>query len=117
MARLNLRIVAGTDGIITDIEGDSLEMLGWEPAELVGQNVVEIIPFKYREAHDAGMTRFVADGSKKEMGSWLEVEARRRDGQVQPVTFVVTERAGVLEGLLETPSDPRLPTLDERDET
>jgi PAS domain S-box-containing protein len=113
MARLNMRVVARPDGTITDIDGDSLEMLGWEPDELVGKSVVEIIPFKYREAHAAGIARFAADGSKKAMGSWLEVEARQRDGQVQPVTFVVTERAGMLEALLETPADPRLPTLDD----
>jgi PAS domain S-box-containing protein len=114
MARL--RIHAGRDGIITEIEGDCVEILAWEPDDLLGQDVVEIIPFKMREAHAAGMGRYIADGSKQVMGSWLEVEARRKDGQVIPVTFCVTERAGVLEALLETPADPRLPTLDEQDE-
>jgi PAS domain S-box-containing protein len=113
MARLNVRIMANTEGTIIEVEGDAMGMLAWEADDLVGENVAEIIPFKYREAHAAGMTRFVTDGTKKAMGSWLEVEARRKDGQVQPVTFVVTERAGILEALLETPADPGLPTLDD----
>jgi PAS domain S-box-containing protein len=107
------RILANRDGIITEIEGDCFEILAYEPAELIGENVVEIIPFKYREAHAAGMGRYLGDGSKKAMGSWLEVEARRKDGQVQPVTFCVTERHGLLEALLETPHDPTLPSLDD----
>jgi PAS domain S-box-containing protein len=108
-----VRIIADREGTITEIEGDCHEILAWEPGELIGGNVREIIPFKYREAHEAGMGRYLGDGSKKAMGSWLDVEARRKDGQVQPVTFVVTERHGMLEALLETPHDPSLPTLDE----
>jgi hypothetical protein len=46
------------------------------------------------------------------MGSWLEVQARRKDGNTIDVTFCVTERDGMVEALIETPADPNLPGLE-----
>ena len=110
MARLVL--IAKREGEIIDLEGDVSEILGWNPAELVGLSVTTIIPFKYRERHAAGWERWTKTGVKRAMGSWLEVSARRKDGNTIPVTFCVTERGGNLEAVIETPADPTLPPIE-----
>lgn len=110
MARLVVQ--ANQDGTIVSLEGNIKEILGWEVGDLLGKSVEELIPYKYRERHRAGLQRWVKTKQKSAMGSWIEVQARRSDGNVIPVTFCVTERKGVLEAILETPSDPELPNLD-----
>jgi PAS domain S-box-containing protein len=109
VARLIIR--ANQQGEILEAEGDVLEVLAWEPDEIIGQNVEVIIPYKFRELHQAGMERWTSTKEKRAMGSWLEVQARRKDKQVINVTFCVTERNGILEAILETPSDPELPDV------
>jgi len=111
MARLT--ITADDDGNIIELEGDVEAILGWDPEELLRKPVVEVIPFKYREQHAAGWERWRTTGQKRAMGSWIEVEARRADGNVIPVSFCVTERQGICQAIIETPSDPALPTLDD----
>ena len=110
MARLT--IIANHDGDITDTHGAVSEILGWDPEELIGLPVSTIIPFKYRERHASGWERWTETGVKKAMGTWLEVSARRKDGNTIPVTFCVTERGGSLEAFIETPADPTLPPID-----
>ena len=65
MARLV--VIATREGEIIDLEGDVSEILGWNPAELVGLSVTTIIPFKYRERHAAGWERWTKTGVK---GPW-----------------------------------------------
>lgn len=100
MARLTVTI--STEAKIVALEGDCLAMLGWEPEELLGQDVSEIVPFKYRERHAAGWDRYQRTKEKRAMGSWLEVEARRRDGNVVPISFCVTERDGLISAIMES---------------
>jgi hypothetical protein len=109
MARLVIR--AKASGEIVGVEGDCLEVLAWEAEDLLGEDVVVIIPYKFRELHHAGLERWNGTKEKRAMGSWLEVQARRKDKQVINVTFCVTERKGILEAILETPSDPQLPDV------
>jgi PAS domain S-box-containing protein len=109
VARLTIR--SDLAGKIIGLEGDSVEILAWEAEELIGQNVSVIIPFKYKESHHAGLGNYARTKEKRAMGSWLEVQAKRNDKQVINVTFCVTERNGILEAILETPSDPELPDV------
>lgn len=111
MARL--AISADQSGTIVKVQGDVEVVLGWKPDDLVGQPIVEIIPFKYRERHAAGWDRWINTGEKRVMGEWLELEARRKDGNTISVTFCVTSHPEFLEAILETPADPELPHLDE----
>ena len=50
-------IKADREGNIIKLEGDVEAILGWDPEELLGKPIVEIIPFKYRERHAAGWKR------------------------------------------------------------
>lgn len=106
-------IKADREGNIIKLEGDVEAILGWDPEELLGKPIVEIIPFKYRERHAAGWKRWCTTGQKMVMGSWVRVEARRADGNEIEVNFCITERAGMVQAIVETPASPRLPTLDD----
>ena len=103
MARLT--ITGDGDGNIIELDGEVEAILGWSPSELLGKSIAEIIPYKYRKRHAAGWERWCTTQQKRAMGSWIEVEARRADGNVIPVTFCVTERKGVVQAVLELRSD------------
>ncbi len=94
-------ISADEDGIITAVEGDVAEMVGWDVDDLVGEDIEVVIPKKFRERHHSALDNYVATGRKKAMGSWVEVEALHKSGETLPIMLVVTERGGVLQGILE----------------
>ncbi|MDF2156055.1 PAS domain S-box protein [Vibrio sp. CAU 1672] len=108
-----MTITSDTDGKIVELEGDVTKILGWEIKELIGKPVIEIIPFKHRERHNAGWERWNKKSTKKAMGSWLQVDARRVDGNTLPVELCITERSHVVTAIIETPADITLPRLDE----
>ncbi len=97
----SMMISADEDGIITAVEGDVAEMLGYDAADLIGEDIEVVVPPKYHERHHSSLDNYVATGKKKAMGSWVAVEALHRSGEILPVMLVVTERDGVLQGILE----------------
>jgi PAS domain S-box-containing protein len=99
--RMMMTVDANEDGIITGVRGDVEAMTGWTEPDLVGQDIDVLMPRKFRERHHSSLDTYVATGKKKAMGSWVEVEALHRDGSTIPIMLVVTERAGVLQGIIE----------------
>jgi PAS domain S-box-containing protein len=97
-------MTADSEGNNTAVTGEVITILGYASNELVGRSIETIIPDKYRADHRAGMSRYQSAGTKKVMGSWLNVQALHKDGNEIEVTFCVTERQGVLEAILETPA-------------
>lgn len=76
-------------------------MTGWTEAELIGQDIDTVIPPKYRERHHSALDSYVSTGRKKTMGSWVAVECLRKDGSTVPIMLVVTEKNGLLQGIME----------------
>jgi PAS domain S-box-containing protein len=59
---------------------------GWGVDEVIGQRMSEIImPTEMREAHEAGLARFMDTGTARLIGSRIEVMAMRRNGDVFPI--------------------------------
>ena len=80
---------------IVAVSGPALELLGWSEQQLVGQRLLAVIPPDYREAHLAGFTRNVVEGSGRLLGIPLDLPALRTDGAEVPVTLTLTRhRAG-----------------------
>ena len=70
------------------------ELLGWEPAALVGQRLTVLIPPELREAHLAGFSRLQVTGEPRILGSVVQVPALRRDGSTVEVALVIDQLAG-----------------------
>ena len=87
--------------MVLGVDGDLEALLGWDD-DLIGEFVTTLIPFKMREAHLAAFESYAETGHKKAMGSWLNVDGRHRDHSLIPILLCVTERDGLLEGLIES---------------
>jgi len=66
-------------------------IFGYSRDELAGQSLLIIIPEKYRDAHAAGVKRYLDGGRPKIFGHGLELEGLRKDGSVFPVELKIHE--------------------------
>ncbi|MEJ7746226.1 MAG: PAS domain S-box protein, partial [Luteimonas sp.] len=88
-------IVGGiTDGLLTSDESSKIvsannaatTMFGYGEGELVGLDVKVLMPPDFRDAHDAGMRRFLRDGTTRVIGQGaVELTGLRRDGSRFPI--------------------------------
>ncbi|HIV70935.1 MAG TPA: PAS domain S-box protein [Candidatus Aquabacterium excrementipullorum] len=78
-------------GRITEWNRQAEEMLGWERAEAVGQELDRVIvPEALREAHRHGLKRYLSTGVAKVLNQRVELAALRRDGTEVPVEIRIT---------------------------
>jgi PAS domain S-box-containing protein len=73
------------------------EVVGWDPADLVGRRVVTLIPPALREAHVAGFSRHLSTGEAHALGVPLDLPVLRKDGTEVMCRFLV-ERAPLTQG-------------------
>jgi len=79
-------------GTITDWNTQAENIFGWTRTEAVGTKLKElIIPYDHRDAHTAGLERFLRTGQGTILGHRLEIDAIRRDGREFKVELSVTE--------------------------
>ena len=83
-------IISGSDGFITDTNPMAWTIFGYEPGEMVGLALVDMMPVDYRERHLAGIRRFIDTGEKKIQGRAEEVEGLKKDGTVFPIELAVS---------------------------
>jgi PAS domain S-box-containing protein len=66
---------------ILAVSRSTLDLLGYDdPAELVGNRLVSVIPERFRQAHIAGFTLHLVNGRSPLIGRRVTVPALRRDG-------------------------------------
>ena len=69
------------NGIVLEFNRAAQETFGYTYAEAVGASLGDlIVPDRYREAHRAGMGRYLKTGEIHVLGKRLELPAMRRDG-------------------------------------
>ena len=87
------------DGVITmDARGIMLscnpaagKIFGYEPGDLVGQNVKILMPPRDHAQHDFYLERYLATGQEHRLGTDREITALRRDGSVFPMEISISK--------------------------
>jgi PAS domain S-box-containing protein len=85
-------VVAIDDGgRITTWNPQAERIFGWSRDEALGRDLATtIIPPKHRDAHQAGLARYLALGEGPVLGRRIEMSALHRDGHEFPVELAIT---------------------------
>ncbi|MGH6752558.1 MAG: PAS domain S-box protein, partial [Bradyrhizobium sp.] len=79
-------------GTVSDWNSQAENIFGWTRDEAIGAKLSElIIPYVHRDAHSAGLERFLRTGEGTILGRRFEIDAMRRDGKEIRVELSVTE--------------------------
>jgi two-component system sensor kinase FixL len=94
-AAVDAIIVIDHRGLIQEFSQAARRIFGYEPNEIIGQNVSVLMPGPYERAHDDYMHRYMATDQPRIIGVGREVKARRKDGTVFPCDLAVGRVQGV----------------------
>ncbi len=87
---LDAHVAMDDAGRVTSWNQQAESMFGWAEREVLGQRLADIIvPHAHREAHAAGLRRFLATGEGPILNQRIELNALRRDGTEFPVELAV----------------------------
>lgn len=78
-------IVVGADGVIAAVSDQVHALFGYEPGELVGRPVEELVPERFRHQHRHDRAAFAAAPRRRSMGVSSDLVGRRRDGTEIPL--------------------------------
>ncbi len=78
-------IIIDASGVIRFANRQMSALFGYVHDDLVGRNVEELMPERFRSRHVDHRSHYVRGGRARPMGAGLELFARRRDGQEFPV--------------------------------
>ncbi len=84
-------VSADDNGMIVMVNPEIQRIFGYQTEELMGQSLVMLMPADYRDAHQAGMARYLASGIPHVLGKRLELEGLRKNGQVFPLEIYISE--------------------------
>ena len=88
---LDAVVVMRLDGTVVGWNDVAERTFGWSFADACGARMSEmIIPHRYREAHERGLTHYLATGHGPVLDRHLEIEALHRDGHELPVELSIT---------------------------
>ncbi len=84
-------VTMNDQGVITDWNPQAEVTFGWPRKDVLGRILVDtIIPPEYRDAHRAGLARYLATGEGPVLGKVLELTGLHRDGHEFPVELAIS---------------------------
>jgi PAS domain S-box-containing protein len=87
---LDACLAMNEQGRIVGWNSQAEALFGWSQAEALGKQLSTlIIPPKYRDQHEQGLKRFLAEGVGAVLGRRLELTALRRDGSEFPIELSI----------------------------
>ena len=84
-------ITISTDGTVESINPSATHLFGYEPKDVVGQNISTLMPEPDRSRHDEYLKRYHNTGVPHIIGIGREVKGLRKDGIVFPFRLAVSE--------------------------
>ncbi len=98
-SRLNAVVNSVADGIVTldqfgliaAINPAAVRIFGYQPEEVIGQNIKMLMPATYHHAHDGHLKNFRDTGSTRIIGQDRSVTGRRKDGSLFAMELTVNE--------------------------
>lgn len=88
---LDAVVVMRTDGKIVGWNANAERIFGWSGEEATGRQLSDlIIPHKYREAHQRGLSHYLATGEGPVLDKHIEITALHRGGHEFPVELSIT---------------------------
>ena len=90
-AALDAVITIDDNGAITGWNPQAEKIFGWTREEVVGRSVDQtIMPERYRQAHRAGLARYLTTGEAQVLNKRIELMALRRSDEEFPVELAIT---------------------------
>lgn len=87
---VEMTVKVNKDQQIVEVSGAGL--LGYADSDLLGQQIDTIIPDRHKAGHHGGFYNFQSTGTKKIIGSWLQLPALTKSGAEKVVDLVLTEQ-------------------------
>jgi PAS domain S-box-containing protein len=78
-------VIAGRDGNIVLVNGQTEKLFGYKREELLGQPVELLMPERFRDRHTDHRAGYFSNPAVRPMGTGLNLYGRRRDGAEFPV--------------------------------
>ena len=78
-------IIADAEGRIAFWNRAAQRLFGYSQAEMLGNNLTQLMPLKYRPAHEAGLERLRSTREGHLLGKTLDLEAISKEGREFPI--------------------------------
>lgn len=84
-------ITINADGVMDSFNQAACRIFGYGSEEVMGLNVAMLMPEPHRSHHDGYLQHFQATGEARVVGRLREVEGRRKNGSVFPISLAVSK--------------------------
>jgi two-component system sensor kinase FixL len=84
-------VVIDEQARIQSFSATAVRLFGYEPDEVIGENVKVLMPEPYRGQHDDYMRRYLSMGERRIIGIGRVVVGQRKDGSTFPMELAVGE--------------------------
>ncbi len=78
-------------GIVTSFNPAAVKIFGYQPDEVIGNNIKMLMPDPYQSEHDGYLDDYHKTNEKKIIGIGREVEGQCKDGSTFPMDLAVNE--------------------------
>ncbi|KKM61448.1 hypothetical protein LCGC14_1531640 [marine sediment metagenome] len=83
-------ITINSQGTIENFNKGSVELFGYSAEEIIGQNIIVLMPEKYRDMHKLGMARFLSTAESRIMGQSVQLEGLHQQGHSFPIEMKIS---------------------------